>query len=96
MILVTYIIVHIHVHIIVHIAYLPKHFVDYIDNDAIDNHVPLPVNIYNPDPAMPRNTLEVRNINQNGRLLLEMCKSIPVRILNGRTFIILRMNLSHS
>ena len=75
-------------------AYLPKQFVDYIDNDAIDNHVPLPVNIYNPDPAMPRNTLEVRNINQNGRLLLEMCKSIPVRIiiiisvriLNGRTF----------
>ena len=35
---------------------------------------------------MPRNTSEVRNINQNGRLLLEMCKSIPVRILNGRTF----------
>ena len=67
-------------------AYLPKHFVDYIDNDAIDNHVPLPVNIYNPDPPMPRNTSEVRNINQNGRLLLEMCKSIPVRILNGRTF----------
>ena len=67
-------------------AYLPKHFVDYIDNDAIDNHVPLPVNIYNPDPGMPRNTLEVRNIHQNGRLLLEMCKSIPVRILNGRTF----------
>ena len=86
MILVTYIIIHIHVHIIVHIAYLPKHFVDYIDNDAIDNHVPLPVNIYNPDSAMPRNTLEVRNINQNGRLLLEMFKSIPVRILNERTF----------
>ena len=86
MILVTYIIVHIHVHIIVHIAYLPKHLVDYIDNDAVDNHVPVPVNIYNSDPAMPRNTLEVRNINQNGRPLLEMCKSIPVRILNGRTF----------
>ena len=67
-------------------AYLPKHFADYVDNDAIDIHVPLPVNIYNPDPAMPRNTLEVRNIHQNGRLLLEMCKSVPVRILNGRTF----------
>ena len=35
---------------------------------------------------MPRNTLKVRNINQNGKLLLEMCKSIPVRILNGRRF----------
>ena len=67
-------------------AYFPKHFVDYIDNDAIDNPVPLPANIYNPDPVMPRNTFEVRNIHQNGRLLLEMCKSIPVRILNGRTF----------
>ena len=67
-------------------AYLPKGFVDYIDNDDIDNHVPLPVNIYSPDPALPRNTLEVRNVNHNGRLLLEMCKSIPVRTLNGRTF----------
>ena len=56
-------------------AYLPKRFVNYIDNDAIDNHVLLPVNIYNPDPAMPRNTLEVRNINQNDRLLLEMCSN---------------------
>ena len=27
--------------------------------------------VYDFDPTMPRNTFEVRNINQNGRLLLE-------------------------
>ena len=27
-------------------AYLPKNFVDYVDNDAIDNHVPLPASQY--------------------------------------------------
>ena len=36
-------------------AYLSKNFVDYTDNDVIDNDVPLPANIYNPDPAMPEN-----------------------------------------
>ena len=67
-------------------AYVSKNFVNYIDNDDIDNRVPLSVNIYNSDPVMPKNTLELRDINQNGRFLLEICKSITVRILNGRTF----------
>ena len=29
--------------------------------------------------------METRNINHNGKLLIDMCKSVPLRILNGRT-----------
>ena len=66
-------------------AYLPSNATDYLTNDTFDDHVPLPDNIYQPDNPLPRNTMETRNINHNGKLLIDMCKSVPLRILNGRT-----------
>ena len=29
--------------------------------------------------------MEIKNLNQNGKFLLDICKSVPLRILNGRT-----------
>ena len=29
--------------------------------------------------------METRNINHNGKLIIDMCKSVPLRTLNGRT-----------
>ena len=56
---------------------------DFIEGDIMDDHVPLPDDVYQPD--IPRNTMEMKNLNQNGELLLDICKSVPLRILNGRT-----------
>ena len=49
------------------------------------NHVPLPDDVYQPDIPIPINTMEMKNLNQNGKLLLDICKSVPLRILNGGT-----------
>ena len=65
-------------------AYVPNDSLDYIVNDDLDNHVPLPNGIYCPDIPLTRNTMEHRELNQNGKSLIEMCKSISLRIVNGR------------
>ena len=66
-------------------AYLPRGVTDFIEGDIMDDHVPLPDDVYQPDIPIPRNTMEIKNLNQNGKLLLNICKSVPLRILNGRT-----------
>ena len=62
---------------------------DFIEGDIMDDHVPLPDDVYQPDIPIPRNTMEMKSLNQNGKLLLDICKSVPLRILseglNGRT-----------
>ena len=57
---------------------------DFIEGDIMDDHIPLP-DVYQPDIPIPRNTMEMKNLNQNGKLLLDICKSVPLHILNGRT-----------
>ena len=66
-------------------AYLPSGVTDFIEGDIMDDHVPLPDDVYQPDIPIPRNTMEMKNLNQNGKLLLDICKSVPLCILNGRT-----------
>ena len=66
-------------------AYLPRGVTDFVEGDIMDDHVPLPDDVYQPDIQTPRNTTEVKNLNQNSKLLLDICKSVPLRILNGRT-----------
>ena len=66
-------------------VYLPRGVTDFIEGDIMDDHVPLPDDVYQPDIPIPRNTMEMKNLNQNGRLLLDICKSVPLHILNGRT-----------
>ena len=65
-------------------AYIPNNAFDYIEGDELDEYIPLPDDIYHPDIPLKRNTMEFREFNHNGKLLLEMCKSVSARILNGR------------
>ena len=65
-------------------AYVPNGSLHYIVNDGLDNHIPLPNGIYCPDTPLTRNTMELRELNQNGKSLIELCKSTSVRIVNGR------------
>ena len=57
-------------------AHVPNGSLDYIVNDGLD--------IYYPDTPLTRNTMELRELNQNGKSLIELCKSTSVRIVNGR------------
>ena len=66
-------------------AYLPRGVTYFIEGDIMDDPVPLPDDVYQPDIPIPRNTMEMKNLNQNGKLLLDICKSVSLRILNGRT-----------
>ena len=65
-------------------AYVPNGYLDYIVKDGLDNHIPLPNDIYCPDTPLTRNTMDLRELNQNGKSLIELCKSTSVRIVNGR------------
>ena len=65
-------------------AHVPHNSLDFIVDDDFDNHVPLPSDIYCPDIPLTRNTMELRKLNPNGELLIDMCKSVSVRTVNGR------------
>ena len=67
-------------------AYLPRGVTDFIERDIMDDHVPLPDDVYQPDIPVPcRNTMGMKKLNQNDKLLLDICKSVPLRTLNGKT-----------
>ena len=36
---------------------------------------------YCPDTPLTRNTMELRELNQNGKSLIELCKSTSVKLL---------------
>ena len=65
-------------------AHVPINALDYIADDDLDSHIPLPNDVYSPDIPLARNTVELKELNQNVKSLIEMCKSMSVRILNGR------------
>ena len=69
-------------------AYIPNNAfaIDYIEGDELDEHIPLPDDICHPGIPLKikRNTMEFPEINYNSKLLLERCKSVSARILNGR------------
>eukprot|EP00794_Sanderia_malayensis_P016224 gene16224-17860_t len=58
---------------------------DYIDHDSIGNNhfIHLPTD-YTEDFPMRRVNLDIRAPNENGKLLLQLCKSSSLRIANGR------------
>ena len=64
-------------------AHVPPNSLDFIVNDDFDNPVPLPSDIYCPDIPLTRNTMEFRKLNPNGESLIDLCKSVSVRIVNG-------------
>ena len=63
-------------------AHTAKNTSDYIQGDVIDGHVPIPDDLYRPDIPLTRDTMEVENTCPQGKLLLSLCKAIPLRILN--------------
>ena len=64
-----------------------------IDEDFIrdntDNHSPINMTMYNKDPVnsflLSRENADTNNVDEQGRLILDLCKSSGMRILNGRT-----------
>ena len=59
-------------------VYLPRGVTDFIEGDIMDDHVPLPDDVYQPGIPIPENTMEMKNLNQNGKLLFDICKSVPL------------------
>jgi hypothetical protein len=59
---------------------------DYIPNESF-NYLPLNEDLYNLDTigTHPRNNMDLGS-NSYGPKLLELCKQVPMRILNGRMF----------
>ena len=57
---------------------------DYIEHDN-DKNIPIPEDIYETDSLLniPRGSMD-KSTNGYGQRLLELCKTIPLRILNGR------------
>ena len=54
-------------------AHVPINTLDYIADDDLYSHIPLPKNVYSPDVQLARNTMELRELNQNGKSWIEMC-----------------------
>ena len=44
-------------------AHLPINALDYIADDDLDSHIPLPNNVYSPDIPLARNTMELKELN---------------------------------
>ena len=65
-------------------AYVPNDSLDYIGDDDSDDHIPIPNDIYCPDIPLERKTMEFRELNKNGKALLDLCKTVFVRIVNER------------
>ena len=55
-------------------AYVPNDSLDYISGDDLDDHI---LNdIYCPDIPLERKTMEFRELNKNGKALLDLCKTV--------------------
>ena len=53
--------------------------------DGSDKHSPINAPFYTKDTQLARTNPDTHPIDQQGRKILQICKSLPVRILNGRT-----------
>ena len=58
---------------------------DYVP-DLHDKHSPInDIEGYNRDSPSPRNNMDVKRVDKQGKKILEICQSHQLRILNGRT-----------
>ncbi|CAC5402490.1 unnamed protein product [Mytilus coruscus] len=58
---------------------------DFIEFDNVTELVNLDDSEYHPDRTLSRNNLDHKHNNNSGKLLLNMCKEIKIRILNDQT-----------
>ena len=59
---------------------------NYIEGDNVLEFSSLPEGTYTPDTPLPRNTMELRENNKNGNCLINLCRTVSLRLLNGRSF----------
>ena len=58
---------------------------DYINLDNIDDFVPLPeLGLYQPYTPIFRNSQELKETDSHGELLIPLCQSSSLTVLNGR------------
>ena len=57
---------------------------DFVRDDS-DEHSPINIPFYTKDTTMERNNRDLHAIDSQGKLILDLCKSNSLRILNGRT-----------
>ena len=53
--------------------------------DKTDKHSPINVSFYTIDSYLKRENMDDHHIDEQGKLILDLCKSAGLRILNGRT-----------
>ena len=53
--------------------------------DSLDKYSPINISTYSKDTALIRNNRDDHNIDEQGKLILDLCKSSNLKILNGRT-----------
>ena len=54
--------------------------------DQIHKHCPVDTPIYTRDEVLSRRNLDINCIDQQGKLILSLCKATGLRVLNGRTY----------
>ena len=52
--------------------------------DSSDDHSPINIPCYTKDQEMERNNQDTKAMDEQGKLIIELCKSNSLRILNGR------------
>ena len=67
-------------------AWVSKNSKDYIEDDNVLEFSSLPEGTYTPDTLLPRNTMELKENNKNGNCLINLCRTVSLRLLNGRSF----------
>ena len=58
---------------------------DYV-NDSADKHSPINVPFYTKDTGLNRNNQDINPTDEQGKIILDLCKSNSLRILNGRSY----------
>ena len=53
--------------------------------DKHDKHSPINNSIYKKDIPLSRNNQDLKPVDQQGKIIIEFCKSASNTILNGRT-----------
>ena len=53
--------------------------------DSLDKHSPINTVFYNKDDYLSRENKDGHAIDEQGKIILELCKNAKLRILNGRT-----------
>ena len=54
-------------------------------NDTFDNHSPVNNPLYAKDEILDRENMDTKPVDEQGKKIIDFCKTTSCRILNGRT-----------